>query len=39
MQRRSFIVGLGSAARWPVVVQAQQPGIPVIGVITPRVGL
>ena len=35
MQRRSFIVGLGSAARWPVVVQAQQPGIPVIGVISP----
>jgi ABC-type uncharacterized transport system substrate-binding protein len=26
VKRRTFIAGLGSAAAWPVVVQAQQPG-------------
>jgi putative tryptophan/tyrosine transport system substrate-binding protein len=25
MRRRDFIVGLGSAVAWPVVVRAQQP--------------
>jgi putative ABC transport system substrate-binding protein len=31
IRRRAFIVGLGSAAAWPVVGRAQQPVVPVIG--------
>jgi putative ABC transport system substrate-binding protein len=31
MRRREFIAGLGTAATWPMVAQAQQPVVPVIG--------
>ena len=33
MRRREFIAGLGSVAAWPVVARAQQPAVPIVGVL------
>jgi putative ABC transport system substrate-binding protein len=35
IRRREFIATFGSAAVWPFVVRAQQPGLPVIGYLSP----
>jgi putative tryptophan/tyrosine transport system substrate-binding protein len=36
VKRREFIAGLGTAAAWSLAVRAQQPALPVVGLVSAR---